>query len=87
VQRSGVCHSLQDMPGASRLAAAIAGEAIADAQPRVIGADLIDKGKICAVGLGRRSRHLNYVSQWRGWLAHPLIPIDLTGVERGTGYA
>jgi steroid 5-alpha reductase family enzyme len=60
---------------------AIAGEATADEQLRRFRHDLANKGKICDVGLWRMSRHPNYFFEWLGWLAYPVLAIDLTGHE------
>ena len=78
--RPSVGLSLQDILGASLLAAAIAGEAVADGQLRAFGANPTNKGKICAVGFWRWSRHPNYFFQWLGWFAYPLIAIDPVGI-------
>lgn len=69
---------LQDWLGAAILMAAIIGEAIADRQlsnfrSRSRG------GEVCREGLWAWSRHPNYFFQWLGWLAYPLIAIDLSG--------
>lgn len=77
--RPGDGLSLQDMFGASILAASIAGEAAADEQLRRFAADPANKGKVCDVGLWRWSRHPNYFFQWLGWLAYPLIAINPVG--------
>jgi steroid 5-alpha reductase family enzyme len=78
--RPGVGLSFQDMLGASVLAIAIAGEAVADSQLRAFRTDSSNQGRVCDVGLWRLSRHPNYFFQWLGWLAYPLIAIDPAGV-------
>lgn len=69
---------LQDWLGAAILVAAIIGEAIADRQ--LSGFRARNKtGEVCREGLWAWSRHPNYFFQWLGWLAYPLIAIDLSG--------
>jgi steroid 5-alpha reductase family enzyme len=58
---------------------AVAGEGIADEQLRRFRHDVANKGKICDVGLWRWSRHPNYFFEWLGWLAYPVLAIDVTG--------
>jgi len=58
---------------------AIVGEAIADEQLRRFRHEAANKGRICDVGLWRLSRHPNYFFEWLGWLAYPVLAIDLTG--------
>jgi steroid 5-alpha reductase family enzyme len=77
--RPGEGLAIQDMLGTAVLAGAIVGEAIADSQLKTFGATPGNKGKVCAVGLWRWSRHPNYFFQWLGWLAYPLIAVDLFG--------
>ncbi|MGE0767481.1 MAG: DUF1295 domain-containing protein [Hyphomicrobiaceae bacterium] len=69
----------QDVLGLVVLTVAIAGEAAADHQLRAFRAQPANKGKVCEVGLWRSSRHPNYFFEWFGWLAYPLIAIDLAG--------
>lgn len=58
---------------------AVAGEGIADEQLRRFRHDAANKGKICDVGLWSWSRHPNYFFEWLGWLAYPVLAIDLGG--------
>ncbi|MCP3408860.1 DUF1295 domain-containing protein [Bradyrhizobium sp. CCGB01] len=58
---------------------AVVGEGIADEQLRRFRHDPANKGKICDVGLWRASRHPNYFFEWLGWLAYPVLAIDLGG--------
>jgi steroid 5-alpha reductase family enzyme len=67
----------QDYVGALVLFAGIVGEAIADAQLRTFRTDPANAGKVCDVGLWRRSRHPNYFFEWVCWLAYPVIAIPL----------
>lgn len=64
---------LQDYLGALILFVAIAGEGIADAELKRFRENPANKGKVCAAGLWRWSRHPNYFFQWFGWLAYPVI--------------
>ncbi|MBN9023920.1 MAG: DUF1295 domain-containing protein [Rhizobiales bacterium] len=61
------------------LVAAIAGEGLADRQLRAFRAAPDHRGRICDVGLWAWSRHPNYFFEWMGWLAYPLLAIDLAG--------
>ncbi|WP_295812367.1 DUF1295 domain-containing protein [uncultured Nitratireductor sp.] len=70
---------LQDIFGVVVLIVGIGGEALADNQLRRFGRDSANKGKVCEVGFWRWSRHPNYFFEWFGWLAYPLIAIDLAG--------
>lgn len=70
---------VQDMLGLVILIVAIAGEALADRQLRVFRAQAGNEGRVCDVGLWHWSRHPNYFFEWLGWLAYPVIAIDLTG--------
>jgi len=58
---------------------AVAGEAAADEQLRRFRDDPANKGKICDAGLWKWSRHPNYFFEWLGWLAYPVLAIDLGG--------
>jgi steroid 5-alpha reductase family enzyme len=71
---------LQDWLGVLVLFAAIVGEGIADAQLRRFRADPQNRGRICDVGLWGWSRHPNYFFEWLGWVAYPLLAIDLSSV-------
>lgn len=70
---------MQDYLGIAVLAFAAAGEAVADAQLHRFKADPANKGRICDAGLWAWSRHPNYFFEWFGWLAYPLVAIDLSG--------
>lgn len=69
----------QDFLGALVLLTGIAGEAAADAQLRRFRADPSNRDRICDIGLWGWSRHPNYFFEWFGWLAYPLLAIDLGG--------
>ena len=68
-----------DALGALLLFGAIVGEGIADTQLKRFIADKANKGRICDAGLWGWSRHPNYFFEWLGWLAYPIIAIDLAG--------
>jgi steroid 5-alpha reductase family enzyme len=68
-----------DFAGALVLAVAIIGEGIADAQLRRFKSIAANRGRVCDVGLWGWSRHPNYFFEWFGWLAYPVMAIDLTG--------
>ncbi|WP_315713898.1 MULTISPECIES: DUF1295 domain-containing protein [unclassified Bradyrhizobium] len=67
---------LQDYLGILVLFAGIAGEGVADAQLKAFRADPANKGKVCDVGLWRRSRHPNYFFEWVCWLSYPVIALS-----------
>jgi steroid 5-alpha reductase family enzyme len=67
---------LRDYLAALVLLAAIAGEALADAQLKNFRERPGNQGRVCDVGLWRWSRHPNYFFEWLGWLAYPLIAIS-----------
>jgi steroid 5-alpha reductase family enzyme len=67
---------VQDYFGALILFAAIAGEALADAQLKSFRENPANKGRVCDVGLWRWSRHPNYFFEWFGWLAYPVIALS-----------
>jgi steroid 5-alpha reductase family enzyme len=48
---------------------ALAGESLADRQLAAFKHDPANKGKVCAVGLWRYSRHPNYFFEWLIWVA------------------
>ena len=50
-----------------------------DEQLRRFRDDPANKGKICDAGLWKWSRHPNYFFEWLGWLAYPVLAIDLGG--------
>jgi len=67
---------LQDALGVLILIAAIAGEALADAQLKRFRLGPANQGRVCDIGLWRWSRHPNYFFEWLGWLAYPVIAIS-----------
>lgn len=71
--------SLQDLAGLLIAGVAIGGEALADRQMRSFASRPENRGKVCDRGLWSWSRHPNYVFEWLGWVAYPVIAIDLAG--------
>jgi steroid 5-alpha reductase family enzyme len=67
----------QDYLGAAILFAAIAGEALADAQLKRFREQPANGGLVCDAGLWRWSRHPNYFFEWFGWLAYPVIALSI----------
>ncbi len=51
------------------------GEAMADRQLRLFGADPMNKGKVCQSGLWNHSRHPNYFFEWLMWLSYAFFTI------------
>jgi steroid 5-alpha reductase family enzyme len=68
---------LRDGLGVLVLAIGVAGEAIADWQLKNFRNDPSHKDSVCDVGLWSLSRHPNFFFEWLGWIAYPLIAIDL----------
>ena len=71
--------SLLDAAGGAILIVAILGEGLADNQLSDFAHDPANRGRVCDVGLWSWSRHPNYFFEWLGWLAYPLIALDLSG--------
>ena len=68
---------LRDVLGVAVLVLAILGEGLADAQMKMFKAAPASRGQVCQAGLWGWSRHPNYFFEWLGWLAYPLIALDL----------
>ena len=68
-----------DWLGVLILVVAIAGEGLADRQLRAFRSRPENRGRICDAGLWAWSRHPNYFFEWLGWLAYPLLAINLAG--------
>ena len=68
---------LRDFAGAAILVIAIGGESLADWQLAQFKRANRTKGAICDVGLWAWSRHPNYFFEWFGWLAYPVIALNL----------
>ena len=71
--------SLLSAAGVAVALIAIVGEAIADRQLRQFRSDPAHRGDVCDIGLWAWSRHPNYFFEWLGWVAYPLLAIDLDG--------
>lgn len=59
-----------ELAGAVLWLAALAGEALADAQLAAFKRDPANRGRVCATGLWRYSRHPNYFFEWLVWVAY-----------------
>jgi steroid 5-alpha reductase family enzyme len=66
-----------DALGLVILAAAILGEGAADEQMKRFKADPAHKGRVCDTGLWAWSRHPNYLFEFVGWIAYPVIGLNL----------
>ena len=69
----------QDIAGLVIMLVSVTGETIADMQLRAFQKRPQNKGRICDAGLWRWSRHPNYFFEWLGWLAYPLIAMEISG--------
>jgi steroid 5-alpha reductase family enzyme len=58
-----------EVAGAGLWLIALAGEALADAQLAAFKRDPANRGRVCATGLWRYSRHPNYFFEWLVWVA------------------
>jgi steroid 5-alpha reductase family enzyme len=63
---------------------ALAGESLADRTLARFRADPANRGRVCAAGLWRYSRHPNYFFEWALWVAYALLalaspPLGLAG--------
>ncbi len=70
---------IKDALAAALLLTAIAAARVADRQLIAFRRAAGRHGSVCDVGLWAWSRHPNYFFEWLGWLAYPLIAVDLTG--------
>lgn len=77
--RPGAGLRLCDFLAILMMAVAICGEGLADWQLNRFKSNPANKGGINEVGLWKWSRHPNYFFEALGWLAYPMIAIDLTG--------
>lgn len=68
-----------DVVGIVVLVIAVGGEALADEQLHRFKKNPDNKGRVCDAGLWGWSRHPNYFFEWFGWVAYPLLAIDVTG--------
>lgn len=65
----------QDLAALAILTTAVAGEGLADRQLRLFKGDPANKDRICDRGLWGWSRHPNYLFEWLGWCAWPVMAI------------
>jgi len=68
-----------DIVGIAVFVVAVGGEGMADEQLRRFRGNPANKGRVCDTGLWGWSRHPNYFFEWLGWVAYPLLAIDLSG--------
>ncbi len=71
-------HGLE-LAGAVLWLVAIAGESLADAQLAAFKRDPANRGRVCAVGLWRYSRHPNYFFEWLVWVAYFVFALASPG--------
>ena len=64
---------IADVIAVAIMAAAVLGEAVADAQLRRFRADPANRGLVCEAGLWAWSRHPNYFFEWLLWCAWPVM--------------
>jgi steroid 5-alpha reductase family enzyme len=77
--RPGIGVNMWDAAAILIMAVAVFGEGLADWQLHRFKSNHAIKVGINDVGLWKWSRHPNYFFEALGWLAYPLIAIDLTG--------
>jgi steroid 5-alpha reductase family enzyme len=68
---------VRDWLGLAVFGIAIAGEYVSDEQMRRFRADPNNRGQVMDRGLWGWSRHPNYFFQWLGWLAYPVIALEV----------
>jgi len=71
----------QDLAGLAIFVGALAGEACADGQLARFRANPANRGRICDVGLWRRSRHPNYFFEWLVWVAFAVVAVNGDGAS------
>ena len=64
-----------EIAGAALWLIAISGEALADAQLAAFKRAPQNRGRVCATGLWRYSRHPNYFFEWLIWVAYALFAL------------
>lgn len=69
----------QDWIAVAIVVIAVLGEGLADWQMQQFRANSANKGGVIDTGLWSLSRHPNYFFETLGWLAYPLLAIDLFG--------
>lgn len=68
----------RDWTGLVVVAIGILGESISDQQLKSFAAQPGNRARVCDVGLWSWSRHPNYFFEFFGWLAYPVIGIELS---------
>ena len=71
--------TLRDAAAIAVMAIAVLGEGLADWQLQKFKSNPANKGGINDIGLWSWSRHPNYFFETFGWLAYPLLAVDLSG--------
>jgi steroid 5-alpha reductase family enzyme len=64
-----------ELAGAALWLVALAGEALADRQLAAFKRQAENRGRVCAVGLWRYSRHPNYFFEWLVWVAFLVVAL------------
>jgi len=64
-----------EIAGAFLWLVALAGESLADAQLAAFKRDPANRGRVCAAGLWRASRHPNYIFEWLIWVAYFVLAL------------
>lgn len=72
----GEAPTIFDVAGAFVWLVGLAGESLADRQLKAFKRDPASKGKVCAVGLWRYSRHPNYFFEWLMWIGYALVAMN-----------
>ena len=68
----------RDWAGLVVVAIGILGESISDQQLKTFASQPGNRSRVCDVGLWSWSRHPNYFFEFFGWLAYPLIAIQVS---------
>jgi len=76
LRQPGPFPGIGDFLGLALLAAAVLGEAAADAQLARFARDNSGRKAVCDVGLWAWSRHPNYFFEWLFWCAWPLLSLS-----------
>jgi steroid 5-alpha reductase family enzyme len=69
--------TVRDFAGLLIMLLAIGGEALADRQMQQFKAGASGGDSVCDRGLWAWSRHPNYLFEWAGWFAYPMIGLTL----------
>lgn len=68
-----------ELAGAALWLVALTGEGLADAQLAAFKRDPANRGRVCAAGLWRYSRHPNYFFEWLVWVSFLLVALASPG--------